>query len=232
MIVLVLLIAFAHAGDSDADAVRARLIAEQDVETVAAEIAAARASGGDRSELARLMTEYRERAERLEAIDGPQVVAAEDSARRDRTQAQKALIDALARGTTDVASRRVLGDWLGDLDARIKTLGPTLEAALATEDPEFRSALVLDIADQAGIIAIVARYDAADADRVARRDATQAAGLRVRAGPGDGASLDVTVAAGRLERETAEAIARRDAAQARADAADKLRQQALAQENP
>lgn len=230
MILCALLIALARAGDADADAVRARLIAEQDVESVATAIATARATGSDRAELARLMASYREKAERLEAIAGPQAAAAEDIAVRDRTAAQTALIDALARGATDAPARRVLGDWLGDLDTRLQALGPSLIAARSTDDPEMLGALVLDIADQANTIAIVARYDAAEADRVARRDAAQAAALRVRAAPGNGAGLDVTVAAGRLEREATEALARRDTASARADAADKLRQAALAQE--
>ncbi len=232
MTILVLLIALARASDPTTDAYRARLVAQQDVESAAAEIARARASGSERTELAQLMATYREKAERLQSIDEPLLAAAADSARTDQIQAEQALFEALARGTTDPHARKVLGAYLGDLDARLKTLVPSLEAARAADDAELRDALLLDIADQAATLALVARYDAADADRIARRDVAEAAGLRLRTGPIDGASLDVTVAAGRLEREAIEAAARRDVASSRALAADALRASALAQEIP
>ena len=200
----------------------------QVVDTLAAEVATARVGAADRDELADRMARYREAAERLAALEAPELAAAAGVEAGERSLARRGLADALARGAPDEHDRDVLVGWLGDPEARLPALTQVLGSIASTRDDAVRRGLALDVADQADVLSLVAAYDTARAERDRERAATQAGVLRARTAPGQTGGMDLVVAAERLEREAQAADERAMSARQRRTRADELRAAALA----
>ncbi|MCB9692048.1 MAG: hypothetical protein H6736_09560 [Alphaproteobacteria bacterium] len=160
-----------------------------EVEAAAAEVAAARARGAPRSEVARLMRAYRARAEMLPA-DAPTDVAS----------ARRALGEAIARGRGGAEPRAALVAVVGEPAERLEAL----ERAVAAPAPEgLRAALHADIAEQAALLAAVARWDAVQAEAERQGAALRAEAIRAPAPgltPDIGAQLEARRAAEEAER--------------------------------
>ncbi|MEQ1501579.1 MAG: hypothetical protein ABMB14_05080 [Myxococcota bacterium] len=200
----------------------------QVVDTLATEVATARAGAADRDELADLMARYREAAERLAALEAPELAAAAGAEAGERSAARRGLAEALARGTADDRDRGVLVGWLGEPEPRVAALAQALDAVSSTRDDAVRRGLAVDVADQADVLSLISAYDTARAERDRERAATQAAALRARTAPGQTGGMDLVVAAERLEREAQAAEKRATSARELRTRADELRAAALA----
>lgn len=198
------------------------------VDTLASEIATARATSGDRDALAALMTRYREAAERLAVLEAPSLTAAAGADASARSAARRGLADALAKGTADDHDRTALVAWLGEPADRLPELVTALDAIRGTRDGTVRRGLAVDIADQADVLSLIAAYDAARAEHDRDRASTQAAVLRTRTAPGQTGGIDLIVAAERLERDAVAAGDRMVLAEDQRARADALRASALA----
>lgn len=224
MILVLALVSLASAGDVErAAAIRQASV----VDVLAAEIARARSAGADRQELAGLMARFRVEAEVLAGLEAPMVLAATEEGVARRTAAARALTQALAAGRADAASRTTLVAWLGDPSERLGVLERALAAARATNEGPLRTALALDVAEQAAAVGLVFRYDAEIARLEAGRLFAQAALLRGRTMPGQSGGLDLVVEAERTERDARAATARHPLLVAEADRAEAVRLSAL-----
>ena len=200
----------------------------QVVDTLATEVAAARSRSADRDALADLMARYRDAAERLATLEGPELAAAAGVEAGERSAARSALADALARGTADDRHRDFLVSWLGEPIDRLSALTRVLDASRSTEDDAVRRGLALDVADQTDVLSMISAYDAARAERDRDRAATQAGVLRARTAPGQTGGMDLVVAAERLEREAKAADERATSAREQLARTEALRTAALA----
>lgn len=198
-LLLVLLVMPAHAGDEELRAAVQRQ--EAVVDALAADVARARVAGVPRQELGAQMSLYRAEAERLAAMEAPLLQSAADAERQAHSEAERKLADALANDRTDDAARTTLVRWLGEPSARAAVLESVAAQAGTASDPVVRRALALDLAEQAGALALVCRYDAATSRRAADRASAQATAFRARTAPGQSGGLDLVVAAERAERE-------------------------------
>lgn len=204
MIAALLWLSLALAGD---DALRAEVQRQEAVvDALAAEVAAAQTSGASRQEIARRMALYRAAAETLAKLEAPLLQTEADAERLERAEAARRLTEALAQDGSEAAGRATLVGWLGEPAARAPVL-ESVTASAATAEPALRRALALDLSEQAGGLALVARYDAAQAERTARRASARASALRARTGPGKPGGLDLVIDAERAEREAALALA-------------------------
>lgn len=224
-ILLALLVAAAHAGDDELRASVQRQ--EAVVDALAADVAAARTAGAPRQELGARMSLYRAEAERLVAMEAPLLQSAADAERQAHSDAQRKLADAIATDRVDDAARASLVLWLGEPAARVVVVESVAGQAGAAADPVVRRALALDLAEQAGALALVCRYDAAKSLRTADRATAQATALRARTAPGQSGGLDLVVAAERAEREALDARAAVAANEALAVRFEALRAAAL-----
>lgn len=208
---LLVWLAFGAVAAPETEEARAERVARQQVvASLAARVAQARADGAPRSEVAALLAQYRAEAEALAALTAPVVAATEDAEQQARLAALASLRDAVAKGSRDERARQVLGTWLGEPSERVALLDAALADARTVADPVLRNALLLDAADQAAAVALVATYDAASALADAERAMSQAAAERARSGPGSLGALGTLIEAERLEREAASARARRE----------------------
>lgn len=184
---------------------------QQEVATLAAEVARARTEGARRQEVEALMAKYRVAAERLRDLRAPIEAAEQDERIHGRVAALTALLDATARGQRDPASREVLAAWLGGVDrATIARLDEALDQA--EQDPVLGDALRADVAEVAGALAVCAGYDAALARTEAATDTDRATALRAAARSGAPEALEGVADAERWEHEAAEATARAEEA--------------------
>lgn len=204
-LLLTLLVVSARAGDDDLRA--AVQHQEAVVDALAAEVAAARDAGVSRQELGEKMSRYRAEAERLATMAAPLTQSAADAERRSHSEAGRRLADAIANDRADDGARAVLVAWLGEPASRVAILESVAEQASATTDPVVQRALALDLAEQAGALVLVCRYDAAKSGRDADRATAQATAFRARTAPGQPGGLDLVVAAERAERDAAKAKA-------------------------
>ena len=202
-LLLTLLTAPARAGDDDLRAAVQRQ--EAIVDALAAEVSSARAAGAPRQELGARMSRYRTEAERLATMEAPLLLSAADAERQAHAAAERALADAIANDRPEEAARASLVGWLGEPAARVKVLESVAVQAGVASDPIVRRALALDLAEQAGALALVCRYDTAKSRREADRASAQAAALRARTAPGQAGGLDLVIAAERGERGALEA---------------------------
>lgn len=202
---LALLVAPARAGDDELRAAVQRQ--EAVVDALAAEVATARDAGVSRQELGGKMSRYRAEAERLATMEAPLTQSAADAERRSHSEAERRLADAIANDRADDGARAVLVGWLGEPASRVAVLESVAIQAGAATDPAVQRALALDLAEQAGALVLVCRYDAAKSSRDADRASAQGAALRARTAPGQSGGLDLVVAAERAEREASEAQA-------------------------
>lgn len=197
------------------------------VDALAADVAAARIANATRQELSTRMSRYRTEAERLAMMEAPMLQQAADVEHEAHVNATHRLTDALANDRSDDASRAVLVHWLGEPATRIALLESVAAQAGATADPLVRQALALDIAEQAGVLALVCHYDTAKARRDVDRALAQAAAFRARTAPGQSGGLELVVAAERAEQEATEAIARANVANGLAIRLEAIRSDAL-----
>lgn len=204
-LLLALLVAAAHAGDDELRAAVQRQ--EAVVDALAAEVATARTAGVSRQDLGARMSLYRAEAERLVAMEAPLLLSAADAERQAHSDAERELADAIANDRANDAARTTLVRWLGEPPARVAVVESVGAQAGAAGDPVVRRALALDLAEQAGALALVCRYDAAKSLKAADRASAQAAASRARTAPGQSGGLDLVVAAERAEREALNARA-------------------------
>lgn len=198
-LLLALLVVAAHAGDEELRAAVQRQ--EAVVDALAADVASARAAGAPRQELGARMSLYRAEAERLAAMEAPLLLSAADAEREQHSEAARKLADAIANDRPDDAARASLVGWLGEPSARVAVVEAVAGQAGGASDPVVRRALALDLAEQAGALALVCHYDAAKSRRAGDRALAQAAAFRARTAPGQSGGLDLVVAAERAERE-------------------------------
>ncbi len=174
------------------------LEAREQVERAAAAVAAARAEGAGRAELAEHMAAYREAAARHEQLALAQGTTP-DAVRRERQVALVDLTRALAEGAVESAARAILASWLGDPAARAALLRSAADSSAAMP-AEIQRGVLLDVVEQADALAALLSFDAAvlaiEADRLELR----ALSLR-RRGPGQTASIEDEVRAVRFEEE-------------------------------
>lgn len=220
-LLLALLAAPAHAGDEELRAAVQRQ--EVVVDALAADVATARAAGASRQDLGTRMSLYRAEAVRLAAMAAPLFQSEADTEQAAHADAERRLADALASDHADDPSRVALIGWLGEPSVRVGLVETVARQAGATIDPVVRHALALDLAEQAGALALVCRYDAAKARRDGARATAQASAFRARTAPGQSGGLDLVVAAERAERETSAASAAVIAADALASRYDAVR---------
>jgi hypothetical protein len=181
------------------------------VEQTAAEVAAARADGARRADVAVLMATYRDAAaelERLELAVGPPP----EQLRRERMDAVSELTRALAEGVGDTPARNVIARWLGDPILRAALLDHAIATSVGTPTA-IRRGVLLDVIEQADALAAWMSFDAAAEDARSSQLELRALSLR-RRGPAQAAPIEDEVAAVRLEEE---------ARRAGADAAELLR---------
>ena len=200
---LLLLSGEAHAGDDELRASMQRQ--EAVVDALAADVAAARVSGAARQELAARMTRYRTEAERLAVIAAPLFAEDADVEQRSHADAARRLAEAVATDRSDDTARGLLVAWVGEPEPRVAILEHIVAGAPDIADRAVRAALALDLSEQAGTLALIARYDAAKARREEARASAQATALRARTAPGQSGGLDVVVSAERAERAATEA---------------------------
>lgn len=226
LVLLGLLVGFAHAGD---EALRAAIQRQEAVvDALAAEVATARATGASRQDLGARMSRYRAEAERLAAMEEPFLRSAVDAERAAHSDAERKLADALAGDRPAEQERVLLVHWLGEPRDRIRVFELVPAQSTAVSDPVVRRALALDLAEQSNGLALVCRYDAEKSRREGDRATAQAAALRARTAPGQSGGIDLMVAAERAERQAAQAVEAVRSAEALAARFEAVRTVALA----
>ena len=169
-------------------------------EDAAMAVAQARQSGARRTVVARLMREYRSAAEALATAEAPRATGVVP------LEALQELTEAIATGRRGTAPRDALAAVVGEPVVRIPLLEAALQHAIDAEGDELRRSLLLDLAEHAGALALIAEWDAGEASTSRRRLELRATAL-TRVIPGQAGGVDRAVEAQRL-REAARAATR------------------------
>jgi hypothetical protein len=153
--VLLLLVPTAAASDGAVELAHQATVVSQ----LARQAAAARDGAAGRREVAAAMALYRSEAEKLAKLQESELALEMDEVTRSQKAAAQALTEALATGKEASASRAVLGSWLDPLSVQVAVMDRALGSAHDETEPGLRRDLLLDIAERAGLVALVASYD-------------------------------------------------------------------------